>query len=173
MIVRPENDDDRPTIYAVVEAAFGQPAEAVLVERLWASPSYRPGLSLVAVDGDEIIGHVMVTTAWLEDGDWRQDIASLAPLAVRPDRQRAGVGTALLHAVLAVCDEREEPFVVLQGNPRYYERLGFEPCYPLGVTMDLPDWAPTEAAQLRRLVAYDPTIRGRVVYPDAFNNLPE
>ncbi len=173
MIVRPERDDDRPAIYAVVEAAFGKPAEAVLVQRLWASPNYRPGLSLVAVDGDEIVGHVMVTTAWLEDGDWRQDIASLAPLAVTPNRQGSGVGTALLHAVLAVCDERGEPFVVLQGNPRYYERVGFEPAARYGVTMDLPDWASQEAAQLRRLSAYDPSIRGRVVYPDAFNDLPE
>jgi len=173
VIIRPERDDDRPAIYAVVEAAFGKKAEAVLVERLWASPVYRPGLSLVAVDGDEIVGHVMVTTAWLEDGDWRQDIASLAPLAVLPKRHRTGVGTALLHAVLAVCDERGEPFVVLQGNPRYYERVGFEPAYPLGITMDLPEWASTEAAQLRRLSAYDGSECGRVVYPPAFDDLPE
>lgn len=173
MLVRPETDDDRPHILDVVEAAFGKRAEAVLVERLWASPCYRPGLSLVGVDDGDVVGHVMVTTAWLQDGDWRQDIASLSPLAVRPDRQRCGVGTALLHAVLAVCDERGEPFVVLQGNPRYYERVGFEPATPLGVTMDLPDWAPTEAAQLRPLSAYDPSIRGHVVLPDAFDGLPE
>lgn len=170
MIVRPERDSDRPAILEVVEAAFGQPGERVLVERLYESPQYRPGLSLVAVDNDEIVGHVLVTTAWLEDGDWRQDIASLAPLAVRPDRQRSGVGTALLHAVLAVCEERGEPFVVLQGNPAYYSRVGFEPCYPLGITMDLPDWAPTEAAQLRRLSNYEP-MQGVVVYPPAFDGL--
>jgi putative acetyltransferase len=157
----------------VVAAAFGKQAEAILVERLWASPCYRPGLSLVAVDGDEIVGHVMVTTAWLEDGDWRQDIASLAPLAVVTERQRTGVGTALLHAVCAVCDDRGEPFVVLQGSPVYYARVGFEASAPLGITMDLPDWAPQEAAQLRRLAAYDPSIKGRVVYPPAFDNLPE
>jgi putative acetyltransferase len=157
----------------VVAAAFGKQAEAILVERLWASPCYRPGLSRGAVDGDEIVGHVMVTTAWLEDGDWRQDIASLAPLAVVTERQRTGVGTALLHAVCAVCDDRGEPFVVLQGSPVYYARVGFEPSAPLGITMDLPDWAPQEAAQLRRLAAYDPSIKGRVVYPPAFDNLPE
>lgn len=174
MIVRPETDADRPRILEVVEAAFGNVAERVLVERLYASPQYRPGLSLVAESKrDGIVGHVLVTTAWLEDGDWRQDIASLAPLAVAPARQRRGVGTALLHAVCAVCDDRGEPFVVLQGDPRYYGRVGFEPSAPLGVTMDLPDWAPPEAAQLRRLSAYDPSLRGRVVYPDAFENLPE
>ncbi|MEY2425770.1 MAG: putative acetyltransferase, partial [Actinomycetota bacterium] len=93
MLVRPERDDDRPRILEVVAAAFGKQAEAILVERLWASPCYRSGLSLVAESKrDGIVGHVMVTTAWLEDDDWRQDIASLAPLAVVPDRQRSGVG---------------------------------------------------------------------------------
>lgn len=173
MLVRPETDADRPRILEVVEAAFGKAAERILVERLYASPCYRPGLSLVAESKrDGIVGHVLVTTAWLVDGDWRQDIASLAPLAVVPARQRTGVGTALLHAVLAVCDDRGEPFVVLQGNPAYYGRVGFEPCYPLGITMDLPDWAPKEAAQLRRLSNYEP-MRGSVVYPDAFDDLPD
>src|SRR5690242_18608665 len=48
VIVRPERDSDRPRILDVVEAAFGSKEERVLVERLWASPQYRPGLSLVA-----------------------------------------------------------------------------------------------------------------------------
>lgn len=173
MIVRPERESDRPRILEVVEAAFGQPGERVLVERLYDSPQYRPGLSLIAESKrDGVVGHVLVTTAWLDDGDWRQDIASLAPLAVAPERQRSGVGTALLHSVCAVLDERGEPFVVLQGNPLYYGRVGFEPCAPLGITMDLPEWAPQEAAQLRRLTNYDPSIKGRVVYPSAFANLP-
>lgn len=171
MIVRPEVDADRPRILAVVEAAFGKPAERVLVERLYESPQYRPGLSLVAEDGGDIVGHVLVTTAWLDDGDWRQDIASLSPLSVVPGHQRAGVGTALLHAVLAVCDDRGEPFVVLQGNPAYYSRVGFEASHPLGITADLPDWAPKEASQLRRLSNYDPSLKGNIVLPPAFDNL--
>lgn len=179
MIVRPETEADRPRILEVVEAAFGQPAERVLVERLYADARvYRPGLSLVAESRrDGIVGHVMVTTAWLDNGEPdaadRRAIASLAPLAVMPDRQRGGVGTALLHAVCAVLDDRGEPLVVLQGNPRYYSRVGFEPSAPLGITMDLPEWAAQEAAQLRRLNNYDPAIKGRVVYPAAFDDLPE
>jgi putative acetyltransferase len=174
VIVRPEQENDRPRILEVVAAAFGKQAEAVLVERLWADDSvYRPGLSLVAESRrDGIVGHVMVTTAWLDEVGGRS-IASLAPLAVIPDRQRSGVGTALLHAVCAVCDDRGEPFVVLQGDPRYYSRVGFDACAPLGITMDLPDWAPIEAAQIRRLTNYDPSIKGRVVYPESFDDLPE
>jgi putative acetyltransferase len=173
VIVRPETASDRPRSLDVVEAAFGKKAERVLVERLWADERvYRPGLSLVAESRrDGIVGHVMVTTAWLDEAGGRA-IASLAPLAVAPERQRSGVGTALLHAICAVCDDRGEPLIVLQGDPGYYGRVGFEPSAPLGITMDLPDWAPPEAAQLRRLSNYDPSIRGRVVYPNAFDNLP-
>ena len=174
MIVRPEQDSDRPRILEVVAAAFGKQAEAVLVERLWADARvYRPGLSLVAESRrDGIVGHVLVTTAWLDEVGGRE-VASLAPLAVSPDRQRSGVGTALLHAVCAVCDDRGEPLVVLQGDPRYYSRVGFEASAPLGITMDLPEWASPEAAQLRRLTNYDPSISGRLVYPESFEDLPE
>ena len=59
--------------------------------------------------------------------------------------------------------------IVLQGSPTYYCRFGFEWSVPLGITMELPDWAPREAAQVRRLAAYDPTIRGEVVLPPAFD----
>lgn len=174
MIVRPETDNDRPRIHEVVATAFGKEAEAVLVERLWADERvYRPGLSLVAeTPGDGIVGHVMVTTVWFDEEGGRE-VASLAPLAVAPSHQRRGVGTALLHAVCAVCDDRGEPLVVLQGDPKYYSRVGFETSAPLGITMDLPDWASPEAAQVRRLSSYDPSIRGRVVYPVAFDDLPE
>ena len=174
MIVRPERAEDRPRILEVVEAAFGKPAERILVERLYADARvYRPGLSLVAESQrDGIVGHVLVTTAWLDEVGGRE-IASLAPLAVWPARQGRGVGTALLHAVCAVCDDRGEPMVVLQGDPRYYGRVGFEASAPLGITMDIPDWASPEAMQLRRLTNYDPSITGRLVYPNAFEDLPE
>ena len=175
MIVRPERDEDRTRILEVVEAAFGNPGERELVERLWVSDVYRPGLSLVAESKrDGVVGHVMVTTAWLENSDGeRRGVASLAPLAVLPERQRGGVGTALLHAVVAVCEDRGEPVVVLQGDPRYYGRFGFEASAPLGITMELPEWASPEAAQVRRLASYAPSLTGRLVYPDAFDDLPE
>ena len=64
--------------------------------------------------------------------------------------------------------------VLLEGSPDYYGRLGFEPAARHGIEMPLPDWAPREAAQVRRLGAYDPadpTLRGSVVYPAAFDGV--
>ncbi len=64
--------------------------------------------------------------------------------------------------------------VILEGSPTYYGRLGFEHSITYGVVIHLPDWAPPEAAQVVRLMAFDPedpTLRGTVVYPAAFDDL--
>jgi putative acetyltransferase len=73
--------------------------------------------------------------------------------------------------VTARADRAGEPLVVLEGNPRYYARFGFEHSVPHGIHIDLPSWAPATAAQVLRLSTYDPSIRGRVVYPPAFSDV--
>ena len=73
-------------IAEVVEAAFGQPSEARLVEALRTSDWFIPELSLVAEVEGRVVGHVMITTAWLDDGRQRRPVANLAPLAVVPER---------------------------------------------------------------------------------------
>jgi putative acetyltransferase len=98
----------------------------------------------------------------------------LSPLAVRTDRQQAGIGSALVRAALEIADERGEPLVVLEGSPAYYGRFGFEHARRFGIEIELPEWAPPEAAQVRRLRSFDPddaSLCGRVIYPAAFDGL--
>ena len=171
LTIREATDGDDASIGVVHDAAFGEPSESILVERLRTSSSFVPGLSLVAEVDGAIVGHVMVTTAWVDDGTTRRPVANLSPLGVSPGLQGRGVGSALVRDVLTRTEARGEPLVVLQGSPTYYCRFGFEWSVPLGITMELPDWAPREAAQVRRLAAYDPTIRGEVVLPPAFEGL--
>lgn len=57
---------------------------------------------------------------------------------------------------------------MLEGDPNFYGRLGFEHSVPQGIHITLPSWAPPEAAQVMRLRRYDPTVRGLIVYPPAF-----
>ena len=66
-----------------------------------------------------------------------------------------------------------EPLIVLEGSPGYYSRFGFEYAVPLGITIELPDWAPPEAAQVLRRSRYDAGMRGEVEYPPAFNRAAE
>ena len=167
--IRAEQPADHDEIALVVGRAFGSPNEARLVAAIRASSNFVPGWSLVAIIDRRVVGHVMVSYVTLRDGTSDHRIPSLAPLAVDPDHQRRGVGSALVKAVAAVVDAAGEPLIVLEGSPSYYSRLGFEYAVPLGITIRLPDWAPAEAAQVLRLTRYDAAIRGELAYPPAFD----
>jgi len=171
--IRPERPADEDGIATVVQRAFGSPNEAKLVAAIRESQNFVPEWSLVATADERVIGHVMVSHMTLRDGVVERRVAGLSPLAVDPDRQGHGVGSALVRAVVAEVDAAGEPLIVLEGSPWYYPRFGFEYAVPLGITINLPDWAPAEAAQVVRLSNYDPSIRGVVVYPPAFDLVAE
>lgn len=155
----------------MVRDAFGSDVEPKLVDDIRADACYRPDLSWVAVDGDEVIAHTMLSDALLVDGDTTHRILLLSPMAVTPSRQRTGVGQALIRGVTAHADELGESLVVLEGVVDYYPRVGFVVASTLGIHIDLPDWAPPEAAQALTLSAWTPSMRGRVVMPPPFDGL--
>ncbi len=172
--IRPETPDDHTRIADVVTRAFGSPAEARLVDGIRASNEYRADLALVATVDGSVVGHVMISGCRLiADGTTDYDIVMLSPLAVDPDLHGRGVGSELVRAVTAAANQRGEPLVVLEGDPGYYSRFGFEPAAGHGITMPLPDWASVEAAQVLRLTNDDPTLRGRVIYPASFEVLDD
>lgn len=174
LLVRSETRADHAAIAEVVTAAFGSEAEAELVARIRASDRYVPELALVAELDGQIVGHVMISGATLVHAAGERAIAMLSPLAVLPDAQRQGVGGELVRESTRRAGAIGEPFVILEGSPAYYRRFGFEHSVPHGIHIDLPDWAPPEAAQVLLLAPYvadDPTLRGQVVYPPAFDGL--
>ena len=131
MTIRPEGPEDAARVRLVNELAFGQPAEADLVEKLrHACPD---SLSLVAEDG-EVVGHVLFTPVALEGTTRRVVGMGLAPMAVLPDRQRQGIGSQLVRRGLDILRERGCPFVVVVGHPEYYPRFGFEPASKQGLS---------------------------------------
>ena len=166
MIVRPERPVDHEAVREVVREAFGEDGVAALLDDLRANPAWLD-LSFVAEDGGEVVGHVSLTRAWVDDPRSVVDVLVLSPLSVRPDRQRAGVGRALVAAALAAAAEREEPLVFLEGDPRYYSRLGFVPAGPLGFTAPSPR-IPERAFQVWPTPAYRGGLSGALVYPDVF-----
>lgn len=173
-VIRVETSADFAAIRMLVAAAFGQGGEADLVELIRHSSGYIPELALVAEIDGSVVGHVMVSTASLRHESGERSIAMLAPLAVDPAFQHRGVGRALVEAVVALADQAGEAFVVLEGSPEYYGRLGFEPASRYGMRLPLPDWAPPKAAQLLPLTGFDPrdpTMMGTVIYPSPFEGL--
>jgi putative acetyltransferase len=166
--IRTEAVSDRDSIASVVARAFASEAEARLVEAIRASDNFVLDWSLVATVESRVVGHVMVSYVGLHDANVSRRIPSLSPLAVDPESQGGGVGSALVRAVVERVDAAREPLIVLEGSPVYYARFGFEFAVPLGIWIDLPTWAPPEAAQVLRLRTYDARIRGNVAYPPAF-----
>jgi putative acetyltransferase len=123
--VRLQRSGDGPAVRRVNELAFGRPDEADLVERLGADcPDL---LSMVAVDEDEIVGHVLFSPVRLElDGGGELEGQGLAPVAVLPSHQNRGIGSMLVTVGLAEIRTSPCPFVVVLGHPTYYPRFGFE-----------------------------------------------
>jgi len=164
VLIRRESGDDAAVIRAVTDAAFARPVEAGLVDELRAGPAWIPALSLVATTPDgEVIGHVVCTRAHVNEAP----VLALGPLSVRPDRQRAGVGSALVHTVLGASDALGEPMVVLLGDPGYYQRFGFRLSSAYGIRPAVADWEPF--LQVRALAGYQPSVRGGFRYAEPFD----
>jgi len=81
--------------------------------------------SLVAVEHDQIVGHIMFSVLQLDRDGQTLSGASLTPLGVLPERQRLGIGSALVRRGLDLCRERDRPLVIVLGHPSYYPRFGF------------------------------------------------
>ena len=165
--IRAERAGDADAARRLHEDAFApSPTEASLVDDLRASGATVPEVSLVAVDGDELIGHVVYSEARLASG---HDVLALAPMAVAPVRQRQGVGTRLVEESLARARTTRFAVVVVMGHPAYYPRFGFEPAGELGIESPWP--SPPEAWMALPLPAYEQSARGLVSYAAAFDEL--
>ena len=133
--LREERPGDADAIATLLDAAFGGPAESELVAALRAGCDRL--LSLVAEDDGEIVGFILFSPARASDVEGM----GLAPMAVAPDRQRSGIGSALVREGLDRLRAAGCPFVIVLGHAEYYPRFGFEPASRRGLRCqwDVPD----------------------------------
>ena len=169
MILRRELPSDRAAVHEVHARAFTRPGEdvapeAVLVDGLRDDGDVVPGLSIVAELNGRVVGHVVCSPARIGD----RASLGLGPLGVLPAHQRRGVGSALVHGVLAAADALGAGEVVLLGDPGYYSRFGFVLAATLGITPPEPTWAPH--FQVRTLTAWSGA-GGAFRYAPAFERL--
>ncbi len=170
LTIRPERPDEQADVARVVQLAFGGPAEARLVAALRSSSAGIPELSLVALEGERVVGHVAFSHVTLRDGALRRPALALAPLSVLPERQRQGVGSALLGRGLERAAALGHALVIVVGHPAYYPRFGFVPGEPLGLRTSFPTSpGALMACELRRGALSD--ARGLVEYAPAFDVL--
>ena len=148
MLVRPEQVTDVPMIRAINRAAFDSTTEADVVDRL--RTDAENVISLVAEEDGEMLGHIMFSPVRLtEAADLRA--MALGPMAVTPDRQRAGIGSALVRAGLEACQRRGIDAVFVVGHPTYYPRFGFKSASIVGFACEFN--VPDEAFMVVELAA--------------------
>ncbi len=125
----------------------------------WALDAALPCLELVADDDGHPVGHVLGSRGDLNG----REVVAVAPLAVMPDRQGEGVGSALITEVISRANGANHPLIVLLGFPEYYGRFGFEPAGSLGIVYPVVG-ANYPHFLVRRLAGYDESYRGEFVY---------
>jgi putative acetyltransferase len=162
LIIRPETAADRDAIRKVNDEAFGEPIPAKLVDAIRASDRYVPELSLVAVSEGQTLGHVISSYVDMDPGIRR--VLQVGPLAVLPSHQGRGIGTALMEETIRIADARAEPLLLIEGNPKYYERFGFSRADAVGIEPP-PEALGPQYFMIRPLATYDPAFGGHAIYP--------
>lgn len=165
LLIRPEAPGD--DVLPVVAAAFADEGERV--RALWEEVAHSAYVraSLVAELDGRVVGHVGLSHAWVDARRARLDVWMLSPLSVLPELQRQGIGTLLVAAAVESARSGGAPLLVLEGDPGYYGRRGFEAAaaYGLGAPSDR---TPAPAFQVVPLAGREDWMTGRVVYPDVW-----
>ena len=168
MKIRRETEADFDAIYAIEAAAFGGDPHAELVNQLRADGALL--LSQVAELNDTIVGHAAYSFVTITDGDRVHRYPALGPIAVTPELQRRGIGSALVRAGMTAMRDMGYGLLFLVGSPRYYPRFGFQPAQPLGFTSDyVKPGGPHEHSMVALLKDEMPgNVRGHVRFHPAF-----
>lgn len=162
-ITRAEAGADISAIREIDLAAFETPLEADLVDALRTDASWIDGLSIVTTNQDgKLVGHALLTRCHIDD----TPALCLGPVAVLPEYQRTGAGSAAIRASLKAAKDAGEHFVTVLGHPAYYPRFGFTRASTHGIslTIDVPD----EAMMALTLDADHPLPSGTVRYAAPF-----
>ena len=155
---------DSQAIRAVHLRAFPTGAEAGLVDQLVADGD--AVVSVVAED-DGIIGHVLLSRMSVIADDRTLDALGLGPVAVVPERQGEGIGSALVEAAVREAKSAGAQMLFLLGEPGFYGRFGFT------ATAAEAFESPYAGRyfQALQLIDLPPVCRGIAKYAPAFDDL--
>lgn len=123
MKIRTLTSDSSPKVFALLRQAFPRSTyEVQLVENL-----HKNGKDVhewVCIHTNKIIAYIAFSSAY--NGS---EICGLhlAPLAVKPEFQKQGIGTELLRFALRQDVVKTQTIYVL-GDPGFYKKFGFDSC---------------------------------------------
>jgi len=170
--IRKETEDDYQSVRDIITKAFetvefSDHTEQKLVERLRQSKAFIPELSLVAVEDEIIIGHILVTKLLIVSKSQEHESLALAPVSVLPAHQRNGIGGQLIRHAHMIAKSIGYKSIVLIGHKEYYPRFGYVQADSFGISF--PFEAPVEHCFAIKLVENGlHGVSGIVKYPEAF-----
>ncbi|MGG7142723.1 GNAT family N-acetyltransferase [Clostridium nigeriense] len=172
IIIRKEETKDYEKVEKVIEesfktAEFTDKDEHNLVRRLRKSAEFVKELSLIAEDNDRIVGHILLTKAFIKENNREFDTLALAPVAVLPDYQKRGIGKSLINKAIEKAIELGYKSIVVLGHENYYPKFGFKKASDYGIKA--PFEVPDEAYMILELIPNALNgVNGTVEYSKAF-----
>lgn len=160
MSIRAATPRDREAIRLVEEHAFGQQAEAGLVDALIEGGD--AVVELVAEEEGQVVGHILFSRLYVQNGANSYPAVALAPLAVEPDFHRSGIGGALIREAHIRLRDAGETLAVVLGDPAYYGRFGYTHDRAAGFESDY------QCDALQAQAWDDAPETGKLVYAPAF-----
>ena len=126
IVIRNEIESDIKAISEITKAAFenlpiSNHTEQFIINALRGSNALT--ISLVAVAGKKVVGHIAFSPVTISDGSlgWY----GLGPISVLPELQKLGIGKSLICKGLSSLKSLGAKGCVLVGDPGYFERFGF------------------------------------------------
>lgn len=129
--IRHETEDEHFKVEQLTREAFWNlyvPGcdEHYLVHRMRSHEDYVPELSFIAVKDGDIIGSIMYTWSFIENGEGEKiRTLSFGPVCVHPDQQRQGIGSALIGHTIRIIEKMDIPAIIILGDPHNYCKHGF------------------------------------------------
>jgi putative acetyltransferase len=164
IVIRPESTADEDAIRQVNRLAFGQDDEARLVDALRGGGYVR--VSLVAEKASQVVGHILFSDLPIVTEAGTVPALALAPMAVLPELQKQGIGSALVHKGLEMCRQQGHRIVIVLGHMHFYPRFGFSP--KLAANLESPFSGGDSFMALELVPGALDGVAGRVQYPPPF-----
>jgi len=165
--IRTETPDDYEGIDEVNRQAFEQDFEGQLIRKIREGQNFIEELSLVALDEATIVGHILFSKIKIE-GEREYETLALAPMAVKPEYQKKGIGKKLVRAGLKKAKDLGFGSVIVLGHSDYYPQFGFQEAsqWNIKCPFDVPD----ESFMAIQLIPGDLEDKsGTAVYPKEFD----
>ncbi len=144
--IRPEAPADFEEIDRLVRRTFAEHTgysngddEVALIGEIRSGRYYRRELAFVAELAGQIVGHFMFSAFPLSPAphggydSGTADFLLLGPVSVHAEHYRQGIGSTMLLIGLEAAKKQPYKGILVEGDPGFYNRLGFETSLKYGI----------------------------------------